>query len=53
MNGNAPIKAIIGLVTIIFVVIIGFGSFTVVPEGHVGIKDVWTRGCSTPAWSQL
>ena len=43
MNGNAPIKAIIGLVALIFVVIIGFGSFTVVPEGHVGIKKMFGR----------
>lgn len=43
MSDNAPIKAVFGVAIPVFLAVLGFTSFTVVPEGHVGIKKMFGR----------
>lgn len=43
MSSNPPVKVIIGIGSVILVGALSFGTFTVVPEGHVGIKKMFGR----------
>ena len=46
MSSNTPVKAIVGVSTLVLLGVLSVGTFTVVPEGHVGIKKMFGRADS-------